>query len=181
MSWVAWLRFVANWWRTSLVVIAGVGAVIVLLAGGTLPADGETGPSSGTGGAECSSSNPSNVVTRVAGLTAGVGATQSTRTGTRFPLQLAVTVTDAEKSPVPGVLVTFMAPTHGPSGSFTIRSAAAGHARTRTSHPRRVEVRSDACGIALAPMFTANHRQGGYVVVASVEDARAAFALVNER
>jgi hypothetical protein len=41
-------------------------------------------------------------------------------------------------------------------------------------------VRTDACGIALAPAFTADDRAGGYVVVASVERVQAAFALVNE-
>jgi hypothetical protein len=32
----------------------------------------------------------------------------------------------------------------------------------------------------VAPPFTADDRQGGYVVTASVEQLRAAFALVNE-
>jgi hypothetical protein len=50
-----------------------------------------------------------------------------------------------------------------------------------SSRPRRVEVKTDACGVALAPTFTANRRAGGYVVVASIERMRAVFALVNER
>jgi len=41
-------------------------------------------------------------------------------------------------------------------------------------------MKTDACGIALAPAFTANHRRGGYIVLASVERLKAAFALVNE-
>jgi hypothetical protein len=123
-------------------------------------------------------------------LTAGVGASQSTPAGTRFPIGLAVTVTDAEKDPVADVLVTFSAPNRGPSGYFTVRSGGAemlvsgapgSHApRSHTSHPRRLEVRTDGCGVALAPAFTANRRDGGYVVVASVERLTTAFALVNE-
>jgi hypothetical protein len=109
-------------------------------------------------------------------LTVGVGATQSTPTGTRFPIGLAVTVTNAQKTPLPGVLVMFVAPSRGPSGAFAVRSGGAHN----TSRSRRVEVRTDACGVALAPAFTANSRAGGYVLVASVEHVRAAFALVNE-
>jgi hypothetical protein len=112
---------------------------------------------------------PASLAGEPAKLTAGIGATQSVRAGARFPIRLAVTVTDAEKIAVPGVLVTFAAPAHGPSGRFSTRT-----------HPRRVEVRSDACGVALAPPFTANHHQGGYIVVASVAWVRTAFALVNE-
>jgi hypothetical protein len=91
-----------------------------------------------------------------------------------------VTVTDAEDAPVPDAPVTFAAPSRGPSGFFTIRS---GGAHVPASHTRRlhlVEVRTNACGIALAPAFTANGRAGGYVVVASVKHVKAAFALVNE-
>lgn len=117
-------------------------------------------------------------------LTTGVGTTQAATEGARFPIHLAVTVTDAQKTPVPGVLVTFAAPNRGPSGYFTVRS---GGAHTTGSHtpgsraPRlsQVEVRTDACGIALAPTFTANHRAGWYIVVASFEHLKAAFALVN--
>ena len=62
---------------------------------------------------------------RASKLTVGVGARQSTPTGTRFPIRLAVTVTDAEKDPLPGVPVTFVAPSRGPSGRFTVRSGGA--------------------------------------------------------
>jgi hypothetical protein len=42
-------------------------------------------------------------------------------------------------------------------------------------------VRANACGIAIAPAYTANAEPGGYVVKASAGHARtAAFALVNE-
>ena len=105
-------------------------------------------------------------------ITAGVGATQSTRVGARFSIRLAVTVTDAQKSPVSGVLVTFSAPRRGPGGHFASRS--------RRSRPTSVKARTNACGVAVAPAFTANDKPGGYVVRAGIEHvAPAAFALVN--
>lgn len=114
-------------------------------------------------------------------LTAGVGETQSTRAGTGFPIRLAVTVTDAEGNPVAGALVAFEAPSHGASGRFTIRSHAARGHRSKVSHTRTAHVKTDACGIALAPPFAANRKLGGYVVEAGVKPVRpAAFALVNE-
>jgi hypothetical protein len=165
---------------------AVLSAAIASLACGALPAQGETGPSSGV----CSTAPPTaHAHSGAAGLpsklTVGVGARQATPRATRFPIRLAVTVTDAERDPLPGVLITFVAPIRGPSGRFTVRSGGARLPRshspdTPTLHLRRVEVRSDTCGIALAPVFTANDRAGGYVVVASAERARAAFALVNE-
>jgi hypothetical protein len=114
-------------------------------------------------------------------LTTGVGATQSTTAGTTFPIRLAVTVTDAEKHPVGGAEIAFSAPTRGASGRFTLRSSDPHRHRSHLSHPRVVEVETNACGIAVAPTFIANHLPGGYIVKASVEHARpAAFALVNE-
>jgi hypothetical protein len=100
-------------------------------------------------------------------LTAGIGASQSAALGERFPIPLAVTVTDMQKNPVPGALVTFTAPANGASGSFR-------------SHRGRVKVRSNACGIAIAPAFSANRSAGGYVVRANLAHLRAAaFGLIN--
>ncbi len=113
----------------------------------------------------------SNLAGKPTKLTPGVGATQSTRAGARFPVRLAVTATDAQRNPVPHALVTFSAPRAGASGRFMV------HHRARPT----VAVETNACGIAVAPSFTANGAHGGYVVKASVERARpAAFALVNE-
>jgi hypothetical protein len=124
-----------------------------------------------TGGASACST-PAGLAGAPAKIIAGVGAVQSARVGASFPIRLAVTVTDAEKHPVPGALVTFSAPVRGPSGRFATRS--------RRSRRRSVEVQTNACGIALAPAFIANGEQGGYIVKASVERVRpAAFALVN--
>jgi hypothetical protein len=113
-------------------------------------------------------------------VTPGVGSMQSTIAGTPFAIPLAVTVTDAQKNPVPGALVTFSAPVAGASGRFTVH-ARGSHHRVRVSHPYTVRVKTDARGIAVAPAFTANDTQGGYIVTATVEHVRpAAFALVNE-
>jgi len=103
-------------------------------------------------------------------ITPGIAATEATPTGTRFPIALAVTVTDAFGNKVPGALVTFAAPTGGASGSFANPGGA--HA---------VSVRSDSHGVAVAPPFFANAQPGGYIVIATVgRGSRTAFALVNE-
>jgi hypothetical protein len=114
-------------------------------------------------------------------ITAGVGSTQSTRAGARFPIRLAVTATDAEGNPAAGTPITFTAPVAGASGRFTVPARDPHHNRASFSHPYKVEVPTNACGIAVAPVFTANHIGGGYVVEATVEHVKpAAFALVNE-
>jgi hypothetical protein len=121
----------------------------------------------------------SNLAGKPATLTTGVGSTQSTPAGAPFQIRLAVTVTDTQKNPVPGALVTFSAPRAAASGRFTVH-ARDPHHRTRVSHPRTVRVKTDACGIAVAPAFAADDTPGGYVVEASAGHARpAAFALVN--
>jgi hypothetical protein len=123
----------------------------------------------------------SNLAGKPAKLAPGVGSTQSTAAGSTFSIRLAVTVTDAQKNPVPGVQVTFSAPTRGASGRFTAHARGSRHHRGRVSHPYTVRVKTSACGIAVAPSFTANVTQGGYIVKASAKPARpAAFALVNE-
>jgi hypothetical protein len=123
----------------------------------------------------------SNRAGKPAKLTTGVGATQSTPLGAAFPIGLAVTVIDAEKNPVAGALITFSAPAGGPSGRFTTHAHGRDGDRSRVAYARTVKVKAGACGIALAPTFTANDQPGGYVVKASVKPARsAAFALVNE-
>jgi protocatechuate 3,4-dioxygenase beta subunit len=121
-----------------------------------------------------------NLAGKPAQIAPGVGSTQSTLAGSAFPIRLAVTVTDADKNPVGGAFVAFSAPAAGASGRFTLRSRD-DHHRAHTSHPRTVKVKTGACGIAVAPPFTASGQPGGYVVEASAKPARpAAFALVNE-
>jgi protocatechuate 3,4-dioxygenase beta subunit len=107
-----------------------------------------------------------NLAGAPATITAGAASGQSAPVGARFPIRLAVTVTDANDNPVAGAVTTFIAPARGPSGRF---------ARTR----RTVRIASDANGVAIAPAFTANRKPGGYIVTATTGGRRAAFALVN--
>ena len=100
-------------------------------------------------------------------IMAGAGASESTVIGTRFPIRLAVTVSDKDGNPVAGVIVTFRAPSGGASGRFDGTKWA-------------VEVKTDAKGIAVAPRFVANKTQGGYVVRADAAGHAAGFALVNQ-
>ncbi len=121
----------------------------------------------------------SNIAGKPTRLTPGVGSRQSTPAGTPFPIRLAVIATDAQKNPVAGAAVTFSAPVAGASGRFTVH-ARGHHNGARVSHPYSVKVETNACGIAVAPAFTAGDTQGGYIAKATVEHVRpAAFALVN--
>jgi hypothetical protein len=121
-----------------------------------------------TGGAGHVSFSLRNRAARPAALAPGVAASTWAAVGARFPIRLAVTVTDAYGNPVSGAVVTFSAPARGPSGRFA-------------SGSRRVRVRAGASGTAVAPAFHATSRPGGYVVRATAGAAApAAFALVNE-
>jgi len=103
-------------------------------------------------------------------ITVGVAASEATKTGTRFAIRLAVTVTDALGTDVPGVFVTFSAPAKGASGRFATRT-----------HARTVSVPTDGRGVAVEPPFIANTKPGGYIVIASIPHGpRTAFALVND-
>ncbi|HTU78488.1 MAG TPA: hypothetical protein VMF09_06990 [Solirubrobacteraceae bacterium] len=157
---------------------------------GTFTASAVPGSSSGSephGAGGSGSAAPvlftlTNLAGAPAKLTPGVGETQSARVGARFPVSLAVTVTDPQGNRVPGALVSFAAPIAGPGGHFTTRVASRSHRRSARAHQTRVaRVRTNACGVAVAPAYTANAEPGGYVVKASAGHARAAaFALVNE-
>jgi hypothetical protein len=168
---------------------AGTFAATATVSSGVGAGAGTSGASDGAANAAAASADSAlaasftlrNLPGAPSRLTAGIGATQSTVTGTRFPIRLAVTVDDAEKNPVPGGAVTFAAPASGPGGTFTVRSRAPRHRRSKISHPHSVRIKTDACGIAVAPALTAG-RSGGYIVEASAAHARpAAFALVNEQ
>lgn len=106
-------------------------------------------------------------------IAAGAASGQSTPTGSRFPVRLAVTVTDENGNAVAGATVVFTAPVRGPGGRF--------FAHGRVS--RTARVKTNGSGVAIAPPFTANAKAGGYVVTAAVKGTskRAAFALVNEQ
>src|SRR5260221_3607288 len=90
-------------------------------------------------------------------ITATAGTPQSATVSTAFVTQLQATVKDPFNSPVSGVTVTFTAPTSGASGTF------AGGVNTATTN---------AQGVAIAAIFTANGTAGGpYNVTASVAGA----------
>ena len=78
-----------------------------------------------------------NLAGKPAKIAPGVGSTQSTPAGSAFPIRLAVTVTDAEKNPVPGALVTFSAPAAGASGRFALRVSGSHHRRAPSHTPTR--------------------------------------------
>jgi adhesin/invasin len=113
-----------------------------------------------------------NVAAAPASITAGAASGQSTVVGSRFPIPLAVTVTDKNGNPVAGAIVIFTAPASGASGEFAMRR----HLRTA-----KTRVRSNGKGIAVAPPFTADTTVGGYAVTVSVKgrSVRTAFSLLN--
>jgi protocatechuate 3,4-dioxygenase beta subunit len=129
------------------------------------------------------SSTLRNLAARPAMLTAGVASGESTQISQRFPVPLAVTVSDSYGNRVPDTIVTFTAPARGASGHFTIarRRGRSNKSASTTPIARVVRVRTNANGIAVAPAFTANGISGGYIVKATVRGstARASFALVN--
>jgi len=101
-----------------------------------------------------------------ANITATGGTPQSATVNTAFAAPLAVTVTDVTGAPVPGVVVTFSAPTAGASGTF------AGGVNTATT---------GANGVASSAVFTANATVGTFTVTATVAgvDSSATFSLTN--
>ncbi len=125
-----------------------------------------TGTASITGNVSAASYSLENLSGRPASMTAGAASGQATPVGTRFPIPLAVTVTDADGNVVAGVVVTFTVPARGPSGHF--------------GSCRIVRVKTNSKGIALAPALTANHKAGGYVATATAGSLHAAFALINQ-
>jgi len=108
-----------------------------------------------------------NLAGSAAAITPGAAATESVSVGTRFPIRLAVTITDTHQNPVAGVAVTFAAPARGPSGRFPGKR-------------RMVRVKTDAKGVAIAPALVANKVAGGWVVRATAAGHSVAFALVNQ-
>jgi protocatechuate 3,4-dioxygenase beta subunit len=111
-----------------------------------------------------------NLAAAPTSITAGAADGQSTTVGARFPIPLAVTVTDRNGNPVAGVTVTFAAPAKGPGGHFK-----------KNAHARIARVRTNGKGIAVAPPFSANASVGGYALTATVKGrpVRTAFSLLN--
>lgn len=100
-------------------------------------------------------------------VTATAGTSQSTQVGTAFATNLQASVKDAANNPIVNALVTFTRPPQsGASGTF------AGGIDT---------VRTNAGGLATAPVLTANLIAGSYTVsarVSGVSDS-ATYALTN--
>ena len=84
-------------------------------------------------------------------MTPDVPSYESTVVGSDFALPLAVSVQVANGDPASGVPVLFVAPTTGASGTFVGGGAS-------------VYVDTDAQGVALAPIFSANDTSGGYAI-----------------
>jgi protocatechuate 3,4-dioxygenase beta subunit len=126
-----------------------------------------------------------NLAAAPTSITAGAANGQPTAAGRRFPIPLAVTVTDKNGNPVAGATVTFAAPAKGTSGRFTVprakKNVQARSTKTRLRTSRSVRIRTNSKGIAVAPPFTANASVGGYAVVATVKgtSVRTAFSLMN--
>jgi len=121
-----------------------------------------------TAGSEPLAFTLTNLAARPYAVTAGAASGTSATVGARFDVPLAVTVTDEDGNPVARATVVFAAPKKGASGRFP--------------HKRRtVRVKTNAKGIAVAPVFRANSSAGGYAVTVTVKGAspRTAFALVN--
>ena len=96
------------------------------------------------------------------------GDSQSATVGAAYVTALQVAVRDFLGNPIPRVTVTFSAPVSGAGGTF------AGGATTATAV-------TDASGVAIAPIFTANNTAGAVRVLATVAGvtAPAVFNLTN--
>lgn len=95
------------------------------------------------------------------------GNSQSTYAGTQFGTQLAANVTDTLGNPVPGAIVTFLAPASGASGTFS-------------NGTNTIDAQTDSFGTARAT-FTANSTSGTYSVAAGTSGVANAvlFGLTN--
>jgi hypothetical protein len=102
-----------------------------------------------------------------ASIAANSGTTPQTATvNSAFPNLLAVTVLDAFSNPVPGVSVTFTAPSTGASGTFS-------------NSTNTISVNTDGTGVASAGTFTANATNGPYTVTAAANSLSTTFSLIN--
>jgi hypothetical protein len=110
--------------------------------------------------------NLSNTAGAAATVTATKGTPQSAQVQSAFGSGLQVTVLDSFANPVPGVTVTYTAPDSGASGTF------AGGVTTAVT---------DANGVAVSGVLTANGVVGSYTVTAGVDGVAPAaeFHLTN--
>jgi len=101
-----------------------------------------------------------------ASLTASAGTPQYAVAGTAYGTPLAATVADAYGNGVPGVLVSFVAPATGASGTFAGTTL----------------VQTGSTGIAVAPALTANGTAGAFSVTATATGVSqpVTFSLANK-
>jgi hypothetical protein len=116
-----------------------------------------------------------NTPDAAAALTGVAGTGQATTVGYAFATPLQVLVTDQYNNPVPGVLVTFAAPTSGPAGSF---SGGAAVATDATGLATRTLTANTVAGSYTARV-TAGGLTGGPVVfrLTNTPDAARSFAV----
>ena len=142
----------------------GLPAWLTLTPGGTLSGNPTTAGPYGfsvtpTDAAGCAGAPRPYSITVQPGpadtIIASGGTPQSAPTNKAFAAALQAVVRDSSGNAVPGVAVTFTAPTSGASGTFP------GGVTVAT-------VTTDAAGLAVAPPFTANGIGGSYHVVGSI-------------
>ncbi len=97
------------------------------------------------------------------------GTPQSASLSTAFATPLEVVIADQFQNPIPGAIVTFAAPTSGARGTFAPNGVSS------------VSVPTNANGVAIAPVFTANNVAGSYKVTATTSGIfpGVSFALSN--
>ena len=100
--------------------------------------------------------NTASTTNKAFQISAGDGSLQATLLNTTYPTPFYAAVLNGNNQLLPGVTVTFTAPSSGPSGIFTTTGTTVATAVTGST------------GLAVAPSFTANNIQGGYSVTASV-------------
>jgi hypothetical protein len=106
--------------------------------------------------------------TNKAGLPASItvvsGASQTATVGASFAHAIQVVVKDSFGNVVPNAVVTFTAPTTGATGTFSTFGGA-----------NRIQVKTNAAGVATAPAFVAGKLPGSYSVLASVSSSAGTF------
>ena len=151
--------------KTATTNASGVATAAVFTANTTAGAYVVTASAPGVGTA--ANFSLTNLAGAAASIAATAGTPQSASINTAFTTQLQATVKDSFGNGVSGVVVTFTAPANGASGTF------AGGVNTATTN---------ASGVAIAAVFTANGTAGGpYTVTASATgvSGSANFSLTN--
>jgi Zn-dependent metalloprotease len=138
--------------------VSAVGASTVSSAGGKLFVN----TNNGIKVLDVASTNPTSI-----SITSG--SPQFVQVSMQFQQPFKVKVQNVAGSPMPGVMVTFTAPSAAASGTFADTNLTVTTAIT------------DANGIATSSMFTANNTAGAYIVKATVSNlaASADFQLTN--